>query len=59
MLEFVRLYKKPTTCKQCPKHGEKKRKDTVFGCVKCNKHFFSFICQIPYDAVLDVNIVEE
>jgi hypothetical protein len=28
--KFSRLYKKPTTCKQCPKHGEKKRKETVF-----------------------------
>ena len=43
--KFSRLYKKPTTCKQCPKHGEKKRKENVYGCVKCNKHFCSFICQ--------------
>jgi hypothetical protein len=57
--KFSRLYKKPTTCKQCPKHGEKKRKETVFGCVKCNKHFCSFICQRPYHAVLDVNILGE
>jgi hypothetical protein len=28
--KFSRLYKKPTTCKQCPMHGEKKRKETVF-----------------------------
>ena len=57
--KFSRLYKNPTTCKQCPKHGEKKRKETVFRWVKCNKHFCSFICQRPYHAVLDVNIVEE
>ena len=25
----------------------KKRKETVFGCVKCSKHYFSFICQRP------------
>ena len=29
LYKFSRLYKKPTTCKQCPKHGEKK-KETVF-----------------------------
>jgi hypothetical protein len=25
----------------------KKRKETVFGCVKCSKHYFSYICQRP------------
>jgi hypothetical protein len=28
--KFSRLYKKPTTCKQSPKYGEKKRTETVF-----------------------------
>ena len=57
--KFSRLYKTLTTCKQCPKHGEKKRKETVFRWVKSNKHICSFICQRPYHTVLDVNIVEE
>ena len=36
-----------------------KEKKLCFGCVECSKHFFSFICQRPYHAVLYVNIVEE
>jgi hypothetical protein len=41
-----------------PKHGGKKRKETVFGCVKCSKKN-SVVSVRDHHAVIDVNIVEE
>lgn len=36
-----RLDRKRSTCKWCPKHEAKKRRETVFGCVTCGVH----LCQ--------------
>lgn len=41
---FVKLDRSKSTCKWCTKHGEKKRKETVNGCISCNKHLCSEQC---------------
>jgi hypothetical protein len=40
--KFFKLYRKPTTCKQCPKHDERKRKETVFWVCRMQQAFFQF-----------------
>lgn len=57
--KYIRLNKKKSTCKYCTKHGEKKRKESVFGCKKCDKHLCSFECHRRFHAVLGVTVVEE
>ena len=41
---YTRLNRKRSICKFCPKYGEKRRKETLSGCVKCNKHLY---CRLP------------
>jgi hypothetical protein len=38
------LKRKKSTCKYCTKHGEKRRKETIFGCVICNVHLCCIEC---------------
>ncbi|KAJ8308564.1 hypothetical protein KUTeg_013438 [Tegillarca granosa] len=42
--EQVRSDRPKSTCKWCPKFGEKKRKETVKGCSLCNVHLCSINC---------------
>ena len=39
-----KLNRNRSTCKWCIKQGEKKRKDTVYGCKSCNIHLCSIGC---------------
>ncbi|XP_052092500.1 uncharacterized protein LOC127728960 [Mytilus californianus] len=51
--------RKTSRCKFCPKHGEKKRKETIHGCNKCDKHLCSFECHRRFHAVIGVVVMEE
>jgi len=56
---YIRLKRKKSTCKFCPKHSDKKRKETVHGCNKCDKHLCSFECHRRFHAVIGVVVMEE
>ena len=45
--KLSRLYKKPTTCKQCPKHGEKKKKIKCIWVCKMQQAFLQFYVRDP------------
>lgn len=51
---FCHLDRLKSTCKWCTKHGEKKRKETVYGCKGCNKHLCSERCFREFHS--DVNL---
>lgn len=53
---YSRLNRKRSTCKLCPKSGEKRRKETHLGCIKCNKHLCSEDCYRQFHAGIGVNI---
>lgn len=44
----VHLNRSKTRCKWCTKHGEKKRKETVFGCSNCDIHLCKEGCFEQY-----------
>ncbi|XP_069127706.1 piggyBac transposable element-derived protein 4-like [Argopecten irradians] len=43
-----RLDRKRSTCKWCTKHGEKRRRDTQFGCSMCDVHLCQGACFTSY-----------
>ncbi|CAG2227154.1 unnamed protein product [Mytilus edulis] len=55
----TRLKRKKSTCKFCTKHGEKKRKETIHGCIKCDKHLCCFECHRRFHSVIGVVVTEE
>ena len=44
MHQSVRLDRKRSTCKWCTRHGEKRRKETVYGCSVCQIHLCQGMC---------------
>lgn len=51
---FCKLERPRSTCKWCTKHGDRKRKETVYGCKNCNKHLCSEQCFREFH--LDINL---
>lgn len=43
-----RLDRKRSSCKWCPKQGDKRRRDTVYGCAMCNVHLCKGGCFQAY-----------
>ena len=52
-----RLQRHKSTCKWCTKHGEMKRKETVYGCSSCNVHLCSMACFRRYHLEQDITIL--
>ena len=52
-----RLKRKRSTCKTCIGSQPKRRKDTVFGCVKCDVHLCSVACLLKYHVEEWVTVV--
>jgi hypothetical protein len=48
--------RKRSICKFCPKYGEKRRKETLSGCVKCNKHLCTVDCHRQFHVNIGVNL---
>jgi hypothetical protein len=53
---YTRLNRKRSICKFFPKYGEKRRKETLSGCVKCNKHLCTVDCHRQFHVNIGVNL---